>query len=161
MPRRPGSACSATSTGWAASPNGWGPDKTSKPPATSRRLPEDRPDSDRADVQRLVPLPARADVEFDLLSFLQRPVAGALDLRVVDKNVRPRLAGDETEALLSVEELHRACSQRILFSLPGPIRTTDPQSILPRCRPSLLRWGADEDRRRVGYLQLPSLHAPQ
>jgi hypothetical protein len=40
----------------------------------------------------------------------------------VDEDIVALFAGDETEALLSVEELHRACDHLILFSCDGRTR---------------------------------------
>src|SRR5437764_7439091 len=57
-------------------------------------------------------LPLR-DLEFDLLVFLEVPVARALDGRVVHEHVRSTLLGDEAVALLGAEPLHGAsCHKR-------------------------------------------------
>jgi hypothetical protein len=44
-------------------------------------------ESDDSHVLRFFPLAARGDVELDPLPFLQRAVAAALDIRVVDEDV--------------------------------------------------------------------------
>jgi len=106
------------------------PTKVPPPDSRSAVAGRDRRASDDADVQRFVTLTARADVELDLLAFLERAIARTLDLGVVDEDIWTLLAGDETEALLGVEELHRACCQRILFSSLGPIPAMGPTSTL-------------------------------
>jgi len=72
--------------------------------------------SESANVVGFVALAAGADVELDLLTFVEGLEALAGDVREVDEHVVAVLAGDEAEALLSVEELHSACSQNNLFS---------------------------------------------
>jgi hypothetical protein len=91
--------------------------------------------SDDSDVLRLLALAAGRDVELDALPLLQRLVTRALDARVVDKDIVAALAGNEAEALFTVEELHGTCDQRFLISRNGSrpcggIRTT----ILPELR---------------------------
>ena len=53
------------------------------------------------------PLRPGADLELDLLARLERAVAGALDVGVVDEDVVPVVTRDEAVALLGVEELDR------------------------------------------------------
>src|SRR5436190_993057 len=74
------------------------------------------PGSDGPDVLRFLALATGGDVELDLLALLQRAVAAALDVGVMDENVVALLAGDEAEALLGVEELHGTCCHDYLFS---------------------------------------------
>src|SRR3954451_4480933 len=69
--------------------------------------------SERAGVLGFLALPAGSDVELDALTLVERLVAVALDVREVDENIVALLPGDETEALVSVEELHGACCQVI------------------------------------------------
>src|SRR5690606_27348072 len=64
--------------------------------------------SHHPDVLRLVALAAGADLELDLLAGLERAIALALDVGVVDEDVVHPVARDEAVALLGVEELHRA-----------------------------------------------------
>src|SRR5262245_51045758 len=62
--------------------------------------------SDGANVLCLVALPARCHVELDLLAFFERPVAGALNVGVVDEDVlAPAFERDEAVALLGIEKL--------------------------------------------------------
>jgi hypothetical protein len=68
-----------------------------------------RHSSDGSDVLRLVALAAWADVEFDHLTFGQGLVAVGLDVRIVNEHVVTILPGDESEALLGVEELDGTC----------------------------------------------------
>src|SRR4029078_10674028 len=64
-------------------------------------------ESDGANARGLRGLGALADLELDLLGLLQGAEAGALNFRVVDKNIRGAvLGGDKAEALLRVEPLH-------------------------------------------------------
>src|SRR2546430_1106204 len=66
---------------------------------------------------------------------LQGLVAGALDVGVVHEDVVALLARNEAEALLSIEELHGTCCQRILFSWHGPTTAVEPEnSMLPVIR---------------------------
>src|SRR4051794_19004143 len=81
---------------------------------------EVRQRSERPDVLRFFALAAGRDVELDLLAFLQRLVTIALDVGVVDEHVVATLAGNESEALLGVEELHGTCSQLSLISSKRP-----------------------------------------
>ena len=78
-----------------------------------------RPEMAREKVRR----PAGLDVELDLLTLLERLVAAALDVGVVDEHVVARLPGDEPETLFSVEELHGTCCHYLLLSSRG--RRTD------------------------------------
>src|SRR5687768_14087866 len=71
--------------------------------------PSDSLRSDDADVLGFLALAPGSDVELDLLAFVERLVATALDVGEVDEHIIALLAGDEAEALLSVEELHGAC----------------------------------------------------
>jgi hypothetical protein len=80
--------------------------------------------ADETDVLGFLPLSARTHVELDDLAGLERPVAAALDVGVVDEDVVTLLTGDESEALLGIEELHCACSQRSLFSNLEQVRLT-------------------------------------
>src|SRR5215510_9100669 len=66
-----------------------------------------------ADVLRLFTLPAGADVELDVLTFLQGAIPAALDRREVDEHIGSVLARDEAVALLRVEPFHGACCQRL------------------------------------------------
>jgi hypothetical protein len=48
-----------------------------------------------------------SDIELNPLSLFQRAVAAALDLRVVDEDIRGAVVGgDEAEALFAVEPFH-------------------------------------------------------
>src|SRR2546423_13908259 len=87
-----------------------------QPPAHPAGANPGRRRSDDPDVLGFLPLAPGPDVELDDLTGLERPVARSLDVGVVDEDVVTLLAGDESEALLSIEELHRACCQRSLFS---------------------------------------------
>src|SRR5262245_6321259 len=69
--------------------------------------------SDLANVLCFLALPAGGDVELDTLTLVERLVAVALDVREVDEHIVALLPGNEAEALLSIEELHGACSQVI------------------------------------------------
>src|SRR5688500_1878494 len=74
-----------------------------------------------ADVLRFLPLAARCHVELDALTLVERLVAAALDVRIVNEDVVALLTRDEAEALLGVEELDGTCSQWILFSSKRPL----------------------------------------
>src|SRR3954470_2311012 len=76
--------------------------------------------SERPDVLRLFALAAGRNVELDLLAFMQRLVTIALNVGVVDEHVVATLAGNESEALLGIEELHGTCSQLSLISSKEP-----------------------------------------
>jgi len=65
-------------------------------------------ESDDSDVLGFVALAALADVELDVVTFVERLVALAGDVGVVDEDVFSTLTGDEAEALLVVEEFHGA-----------------------------------------------------
>src|SRR3954454_18465779 len=73
--------------------------------------------SDEPDVLGLFALAAGREGELDALTLFEGLVTRTLDVRVVNDHIVAAVAGDEAEALLSVEELHSACSQQILFSL--------------------------------------------
>ena len=60
---------------------------------------------------------AGADVELDPLAFVERLVARGLDVGEVDEHVVTIFTGDETEALLGIEELHGASSQMTFSSV--------------------------------------------
>jgi hypothetical protein len=64
-----------------------------------------------------VTLPARGDVELDLLAFAQRLVAVALNIRIVDEQIFALVAGDEDEALLRDQELHSSSSHYVISLL--------------------------------------------
>src|SRR3954454_1076403 len=72
--------------------------------------------SDEPDVLGLFALAAGREGELDALTLFEGLVTRTLDVRVVNEHIVAAVAGDEAEALLSVEELHSACSQQILFS---------------------------------------------
>ena len=55
---------------------------------------------DRADVEGFRALFAGADLELDVLAFVEAAVAIARDVGVVDEHVLASLNGDESEALL-------------------------------------------------------------
>jgi hypothetical protein len=80
--------------------------------------------SDDPDVLGFFALATGSNVELDVLALIEGLVTGALDVGVVHENVISSSAGDEAEALLSVEELDGACSQFILFSYLEVIRLT-------------------------------------
>ena len=80
--------------------------------------------SDDPDVLRFLALAAGSDVELDVLALFERLVAGALDVGEVDENVSALFPGDESVALLGVEELHGASCQCISLSVPEAIRST-------------------------------------
>lgn len=61
---------------------------------------------DRANVLRLPALRALDDVELDLLAFLQRPEAVALNRGVVNEHVISRSAAQKAETLGVVKPLH-------------------------------------------------------
>ena len=66
-----------------------------------------RSESDRGNPRRLGALGSLSDLELDSLVLLERLVAVALNLRIVDEHVRAvTIGGDEAEALLAVEPLH-------------------------------------------------------
>lgn len=75
--------------------------------------------SDDADVLCLITFAAGADVELDTLTLVKGPVSGALDVRVMDEDIFALFTGDESVALLGVEELYGTCSQLSLSSLSG------------------------------------------
>jgi len=65
-------------------------------------------DSDLADAQGLGTLSAGADLELDVLAFVEAAVALAFDVGVVDEDVFATGYGDESVALFAVEELYGA-----------------------------------------------------
>jgi hypothetical protein len=70
---------------------------------------EARPtDSDLADAQGLGTLSAWADLELDVLAFVEAAVALAFDVGVVDEDVFATGYGDESVALFAVEEFYGA-----------------------------------------------------
>jgi hypothetical protein len=68
-----------------------------------RAIPEGRLDD--ANVLGFLSLAARGDVELHALAFAEGLEAVALDVRVVDEDIVPLIAGDEAVPLLSIEEL--------------------------------------------------------
>ena len=72
--------------------------------------------SGETDVLGFFALTPRRYVELYDLAGLERLVAVALDVGVVNEDVVTLLTVDKSEALLSVEELHGSCSQLHLFS---------------------------------------------
>ena len=72
--------------------------------------------SEWPDVLCFLALAAGSNVEFDTLALLQRLVAIALDVGIVNEDVFATLACNESEALLGIEELHGTCSQLSLIS---------------------------------------------
>jgi hypothetical protein len=74
-------------------------------------------DSDQTDVLGFLALATRGDIELDLLSLIERPVAIALDAGEVDEDVVTLFPRNEAEALLGVEPLDGACSQKNLSSV--------------------------------------------
>ena len=73
--------------------------------------------SDHTNVLSFLTLAAGGDVELDALALVERLEAAALDVGEVDEYVVALLSRNEAEALVSVEELHGACSQRTLSSV--------------------------------------------
>ena len=71
--------------------------------------------SDSADVEGFRALLAGADVELDVLAFVQAAVAIARDVGVVDEHVLASLNGDESEALLRIEKLYGASRHDFTF----------------------------------------------
>ena len=72
--------------------------------------------SERTDVLCFLAFAAGSNVEFDALALLQRLVAVALDVGIVNEDVFATLACDKSKALLGVEELYGTCSQLSLIS---------------------------------------------
>ena len=72
--------------------------------------------SERTDVLCFLALAAGSNVELDALTLLQRLVAIALNVGVVDENVFATLTCNESKALFGVEELYGTCSQLSLIS---------------------------------------------
>ena len=66
-----------------------------------------------ADVLRFLALPARGNVELDLLPLLQGAVPGALDVGKMDENVVSLVTGDEPVTLLRIEKLDSSRSQTL------------------------------------------------
>ena len=64
--------------------------------------------SDSANVEGFRALPAGADLELDVLAFVEAAVAIARDVGVVDEHVFASLNGDESEPLLGIEKLYGA-----------------------------------------------------
>ena len=76
-------------------------------------------ESDHPNVLCFFTFAAGGDVELDALALVEGLVAVALDVGEVDEHIVALLTGDEAEALLGVEELHGACSQSSLSSVPS------------------------------------------
>ena len=80
--------------------------------------PRKRTSGDRPHVLGLIALGAAGHFELDPLPFLEAPVTGALDRRVVHELVGTTFAGDEAVTLLRVEPFHCASRQdRLLPSV--------------------------------------------
>lgn len=61
-----------------------------------------------------------SDIELNPLSLFQRAVAAALDLRVVDEDIRGAVVGgDKAEALFAVEPFHSSLCHTILLLSSG------------------------------------------
>ena len=72
---------------------------------------------DGADVLRLGALLALANLEFDLLVFLEGPVAATGDCGEVSEKIRTSVVGrDEAEAFFGVEPFDRACCHDLVPS---------------------------------------------
>ena len=80
-------------------------------------------DSDLADAQGLGTLSAGADLELDVLAFVEAAVALAFDVGVVDEDVFATGYGDESVALFGVEKLHSAARHDIPFAFVEHSRT--------------------------------------
>ena len=70
---------------------------------------------DRADVESFRALLAGANLELDVLAFVEAAVAIARDVGVVDEHVLASLNGDESEALLGIEKFYGASRHDFTF----------------------------------------------
>ena len=78
---------------------------------------------DRTNVLGFVTLLAASDIELDTLTLLEGPKAASLNGGEVDEHIIALFTRDKAVALLLVEELHSACSQRVhilQFNRRGP-----------------------------------------
>ena len=71
--------------------------------------------SDSADVEGFRALLAGADVELDVLAFIEAAVAIARDVGVMDEHVLASLNGDESETLFGIEKLYGASRHDFTF----------------------------------------------
>jgi hypothetical protein len=102
-----------------------------RPSRRSVELQNEARKSEDADVLSFLAFAAGANVELDAIALVERLVAIALDVGVVDEDVVALLARDEAEALLRVEELHGTCGQNLLSSFKDrPLRPVPHQRSL-------------------------------